>query len=198
MGDWRGQARMVAALVAVAVVSTVLLALTDAFTRAPIERAREAALHRALAQVLPEHANDPQKDARKVRDGGREVTLWPAKDARGRITGWAWEQIAPDGYSGSIRILIGVRPDGRIQAIRVTEHKETPGLGDGIVRNRRWVASFSGRSLEDTRWAVRKDGGDFDQFTGATISPRAVVKAVKAGLEFYRRHRAELNAGSGG
>ncbi len=193
--DWHAQARMVAALVAVAVVSTVLLALTDAVTRAPIEQARKAALHRALAQVLPEHVNDPQKDARTIHDGGREITLWPAKDARGRVTGWAWEQIAPDGYSGSIRILIGVRPDGSIQAIRVTEHQETPGLGDGIVRNHRWVASFSGRSLENARWAVKKDGGDFDQFTGATISPRAVVKAVKKGLEFYRRHRAELMAG---
>ncbi|MDX8401251.1 MAG: RnfABCDGE type electron transport complex subunit G [Mariprofundaceae bacterium] len=191
----REQWRMVLALVVVAVAATVLLALTDQFTRGPIEQARKAALHQALMQVLPAHVNDPQQDARTIRDGDRVVTLWPARDARGRIVGWAWEQIAPDGYSGTIRILIGVRPDGRVHAIRVTEHKETAGLGDGIVRNRAWVDAFSGKGLEGTRWAVKKDGGDFDQFTGATISPRAVIKAVKKGLEFYRRHREALMRG---
>ncbi|MDQ7001287.1 MAG: RnfABCDGE type electron transport complex subunit G [Ghiorsea sp.] len=110
----------------------------------------------------------------------------PARDTDGRVIGYAWEQIAPDGYSGTIRILMGIRVTGEIEAIRITAHKETPGLGDGITRNTTWLASFASKTLTNTQWGVKKDGGDFDQFTGATITPRAVVKAVHKGLIMYK------------
>lgn len=97
------------------------------------------------------------------------------------------EATAPDSYSGAIQLLVGADFNGTVLGTRVTEHHETPGLGDKIERRLSdWITHFSGKSIQganDSRWAVKKDGGDFDQFTGATITPRAVVNAVKrAGL----------------
>ena len=97
------------------------------------------------------------------------------------------EATAPDGYSGAIQLLVGADFNGTVTGTRVTEHHETPGLGDKIeLRISDWIMAFSGKSIDgdaDPHWAVKKDGGDFDQFTGATITPRAVVNAVKrAGL----------------
>ncbi len=191
----KDQIRMVIALFVVAAIAAILLGLTDMITREPIAAAQKAALHKALQQVLPQHSNDPQGDKIVLdRDDGVLLDIFPARDATGAIIALAWEVIAPDGYSGSIRILVGVRPDGRIYAIRVTDHKETPGLGDGIVKNHSWLASFMDQSLSSKKWKVKKDGGDFDQFTGATISPRAVVKAVKGALVFFNSHKQAILA----
>jgi len=180
----KDQIRMVIALVVVAVIAAGVTGLTDIFTRAPIAAAQKKALHQALQQVLPEHVNDPQAEMINI-DG---TPVYPAKNTDGSVTGLAWEVVAPDGYSGSIRILVGLRPDASIQAIRITYHRETPGLGDGIINNHPWLASFVGQTLDSKNWKVKKDGGDFDQFTGATITPRAVVKAVKSALEFFHSH----------
>lgn len=190
----REQWLMVVALAVVAVVATALLGMTDLLTRQPIAEARKAALQEALVQVLPAHANNVLAGAVTVAEGDKATVIYPARDANGKLLALAWETVAPDGYSGSIRILMGVNMDGSIHAIRVTDHRETPGLGDGIVKNKPWVDSFGGASLTNTRWAVKKDGGDFDQFTGATITPRAVVKAVKKGLEFFRDQHAAILA----
>jgi len=188
----KDQIRMVIALFLVAAIAAILLATTDIITREPIAAAQKAALHKALQQVLPEHANDPQLD--KIVIGANGVEIYPAKNAAGTILGVAWEVIAPDGYQGSIHILVGVNPDGLVHAIRITEHKETPGLGDGIVNNSKWLASFIHQGLGSIHWKVKKDGGDFDQFTGATITPRAVVKAVKGALEFFKQQKPAIFA----
>jgi len=190
----KDQIRMVIALFVVAAIAAVLLGLTDIVTREPIAAAQKAALHEALKQVLPEHANDPQNDKIELGEDDERVVIYPARDKTGLLDGLAWEVVAPDGYSGSIRILIGVRPDGRVFAIRITRHQETPGLGDGIIKNDGWLASFVNQSLDSKRWKVKKDGGDFDQFTGATITPRAVVKAVKSALQFFNTHRQAMLA----
>jgi len=104
--------------------------------------------------------------------------------------------IAPDGYTGNIELLVALKPDGRVQGVRVTRHLETPGLGDKIEEQKSdWIHSFVGRSLEDPEpegWTVKKEGGDFDQFTGATITPRAVVHAVKRSLIWYQQQEAPL------
>jgi electron transport complex protein RnfG len=188
------QVKMVIALLVVAIVATLLLGLTDMVTRAPIAEAEKAALHKALGQVLPPHANDPLEEMITIKPVGSDKPkqFYPARDESGNITGMAWEVIAPDGYSGSINILIGLLPDGSIHAIRITSHRETPGLGDGITHNSDWLNSFAGRTLDNVRWKVKKDGGEFDQFTGATITPRAVIKAVKQGLELFRNNRIAL------
>jgi electron transport complex protein RnfG len=194
----REQWRMVVALGLVAVIAALILGLADMVTREPIAEAQREMLHKALKQVLPEHANDPLQDILVIQpDGQQSVKVHLGYDTAGRINGMAWEVVAPDGYAGSIRILMGVEPDGRIYAIRVTNHHETPGLGDGIVNDSVWLDSFVDRQLDSTRWTVKKDGGDFDQFTGATITPRAVVHAVKRGLEFFRQHRKAIVGESG-
>ncbi|MDX8393337.1 MAG: RnfABCDGE type electron transport complex subunit G [Mariprofundales bacterium] len=173
--------RIIISLTLVAMVCTALLAAADMMTRQPIAEAQRAFLHAALLQVLPMHANNPLDDKQQYD----KHLVYIAKDVDGHILAYAWEELAPDGYAGSIRLLMGVDVNGRIIAIRILEHRETPGLGDVIASNKVWLASFVNRSLKDTHWAVRKDGGDIDQFTGATISPRAVTKAVKRGLDFF-------------
>ena len=106
------------------------------------------------------------------------------------------EATAPDGYSGAIQLLVGADFSGTILGTRVTEHHETPGLGDKIERRLSdWITGFSGKKIQsdtDSHWAVKKDGGDFDQFTGATITPRAVVNAVKRAGLYARTLPAQL------
>lgn len=184
----RDQGRMIIAMVVVALLAAATLGLTNIYTREPIAKAQKEALHKALIQVLPAHHNDPQSDLFTI-DG---TAIYPGKDRGGNPLGFAWEVVAPDGYAGSIRILVGVKPEGHVYAIRVTDHRETPGLGDGIVKDSHWIQSFAGLGLDGTTWKVRKDGGDFDQFTGATITPRAVVKAVKGALLFYKDHQESI------
>jgi electron transport complex protein RnfG len=96
-------------------------------------------------------------------------------------------------------VLIGVDTKGTLLGARVIRHKETPGLGDKIeLAKSKWIRDFEGKSLESPppeKWAVKKDGGVFDQFAGATITPRAVVKAVKEGMTFYAAHRQEILEG---
>ncbi len=103
---------------------------------------------------------------------------------------------ARDGYSGPIRILLGVEADGTVTGLRILEHRETPGLGDKIeVTRSDWVRQFEGRSLADPLpdgWAVKVDGGQFDQLTGASVTPRAVIKAVRETLLYFDAHRDEL------
>ncbi len=104
--------------------------------------------------------------------------------------------IAKDGYSGDISLLIGIDKKGIIQGVRAIDHKETPGLGDKVERKKSsWIDSFNGRSLVSTPtsdWAVTKDGGVFDGFTGATITPRAVIKAVYQGLVYHQSQHPSL------
>jgi len=187
------QWRMVMALLMVAVLSTIFLGVTNMLTRAPIAEAERQALMDALMQVLPKHDNDPIQDTRQLTlpKHKQATTFYISRNQNKSINAIAWETIAPDGYNGSIRILMAVRPDGSLNAVRITHHQETPGLGDGIM-NLNWLDAFVGQSLTNAHWAVRKDGGDFDQFTGATITPRAVVKAIKNGLEMFAKQRAHL------
>lgn len=117
-----------------------------------------------------------------------------------RIVALVFTVVAPDGYSGPIKMLIGLRPNGEILAVRVIAHQETPGLGDGIdIKKSSWITQFHNQSLARTKaadWKVKKDNGSFDQMTGATITPRAVVKAIKTLLVYYRSHQHQLLARS--
>jgi len=108
----------------------------------------------------------------------------------------AFDITAPDGYSGDINILIAIQADGSVSGVRVISHKETPGLGDKIeVALSDWITKFNGKSLQspsEKNWKVKKDGGIFDQFTGATITPRAIVKAVHNALQYFQGNRKLL------
>ena len=159
---------------------------------------RVALLRTALGSVVAD--NDLLSDVVHVRDpellGSTDpVPVYRAR-AGDRPVAVLFEAVAPGGYRGAIRLLIGVGIDGRVLGVRVLSHGETQGLGDAIeLRKSKWILSFDGRSLgnpADSGWRVRKDGGEFDQFTGATITPRAVVTAVHDVLLYFSLHRDEL------
>lgn len=104
--------------------------------------------------------------------------------------------IAPNGYNGPIHLLVGIKYDGTLAGVRVVKHRETPGLGDEVeIRRSDWITDFKNKSLKNLKnkqWKVKRDGGYFDQFTGATITPRAVVKAVHSALLYFKKHREHL------
>ena len=191
-------------LFAFALVATALLVFTFTRTEPTIERSKQAEKLALLSQVLPPalYDNDLLASQRAVPPdellGTRhDSAMWIAH--RGdTITAVVLEAIAPDGYSGNIALLIGIDVDGNVTGVRVTAHRETPGLGDYIVRSKSpWIEQFVGKSLtapESKRWKVIKDGGQFDARAGATITPRAVVKAVHAALNYFARNRAALLA----
>lgn len=184
-----------------AVGTAALLALTHDNTRQRIHCNHVAALESSLYEVFPRDKADNNllTDMIRVDDrrlGRGEHFVYRARQ-QDTPTGAVMETVAPDGYGGAISLLVGVDRGGRITGVRVVPpHNETPGLGDKIeTRKSDWILSFDGRSLDNTpaeNWAVRKDGGEFDQFTGATITPRAVVDAVHRALRYYRENRDEL------
>ena len=148
------------------------------------------------ALISPQsYDNDPLADIIQVRAPDLLGTTQPVTIYRARKGGApvaaAIRSVAPDGYRGPIELLVGIAPDGTLIGVQVIRHNETPGLGDAIEERRSdWIHSFDGRSLDNppaSRWKVRKDGGDFDQLTGATVTPRAVVAAVRNALSFVQR-----------
>jgi len=191
-------------LFAFAVIGTAVLAFTHARTEPIITRGQQAAKLALLSQVLPAslYDNDLLASQQSVPHddllGTRQASaLWLAR-RDGVFSGVVLEAVAPDGYSGDIALLIGIDADGTVTGVRVTAHRETPGLGDYIDRAKsEWIEQFVGKSLTDPEskhWKVAKDGGEFDARAGATITPRAVVKAVKRALDYFALHRAAYSA----
>ena len=180
---------MGAILMVVGMVATAILAGTELVTRGPIAEAKRLEILRALTQVLPNgFNNEPDADTILLSDKRLNRKEKPVIFYRGRKgstnLGAAFVVTAPDGYSGDIEIMMAVMPNGTISGIQVVGHAETPGLGDKMVTTD-WPDFFKGKTLDNVQWGVKKDGGDFDQFAGATITPRAVVGAVKKGLDFF-------------
>ena len=180
---------MGAILMVVGMVATAILAGTELVTREPIAEAKRLEILRALTQVLPKGFNNqPDTDTVTFSDKRLNRKETPVIFYRGRKgdanLGAAFVVTAPDGYSGDIEIMMAVMPNGVISGVQVVAHAETPGLGDKMVLTD-WPEAFKGKNQENVRWGVKKDGGDFDQFAGATITPRAVVGAVKKGLDFF-------------
>ena len=162
---------------------------------------QRAAVLQNLQQVLPPdfYDNDIVNDTLEVSDS-RLGTSAKTKIYRARLHNQSVavviETLAPEGYSGTIALLVAIKKSGELLGVRVISHQETAGLGDKIESERSdWLTQFAGKSLilpVLARWTVKKDGGDFDQLTGATITPRAVVKAVKNTLLYYQAHQAEV------
>lgn len=191
-------ARLIIILTLFCLVAAAALAKVYDITKGPIAEQERLKTISALKAVLPAFNNDIDKDAREAVVGqdkkGRDIRM---KFYTGKMdespVGTAFQVTAPDGYAGDIAILMGVSPEGKVSGIEIISHKETPGLGNRIQKEE-WRNKFKGHSLEDgPKFAVKKDGGEIDQFSGATISPRAVVNAVKRGLEIYNKE-----SGNGG
>ena len=197
-------ATTMSSMVAFSLVGTVFLASTYLATKVPIEASEAAAKMKLFEQVLPisEHDNDLLNDFVEMPAGGelnnRTVTKVYTARLDGVATGVILEATARDGYSGDIKLLIAVRQDGSLGGVRVIAHKETPGLGDYIdIAKDNWIKSFDGLSLSvrpAKQWKVKKDGGQFDYMAGATITPRAVVKASHKALAYVEANKAVLFA----
>lgn len=188
-----------------AVCTTLLITGTFLSTKDSIAAEKRRAEEKALLQIVPRerHDNSMLDDTITV---GTEATALGLRETKtiyiARSNGQAITVIlpvlAPDGYTGEIELIVGVNNDGSIAGVRTLSHRETPGLGDKIdLKKSDWILSFDGRSLTNpplSRWAVKKDKGAFDQFTGATITPRAVVSAVSRALQYAQTNRDNLFA----
>ncbi|HEU4709062.1 MAG TPA: electron transport complex subunit RsxG [Methylophilaceae bacterium] len=191
------------------VVGTALLSGTFEKTREPIAQSEKEAKRNLLSQVVPPamHDNDLLQDTVQLPPsellGQAAASTAYRAWLNGKPSAVILEAIAPDGYSGEIKLLVGIGAEGALTGVRVLTHKETPGLGDYIdIAHSDWIKNFDGKSLAkeggensrpgalpDEAWKVKKDGGKFDYMTGATISPRAVVKAVHKALVFFNQSR---------
>ncbi|MDZ4201474.1 MAG: electron transport complex subunit RsxG [Gallionella sp.] len=187
-----------------ALVGTAMLALTYELTRTPIAQSEEREKLKLISQIVPASAydNDILQDTEQRASNELLGTRQSTPVYRGRLRGEpsivVIEAIAPDGYSGKIHLIVAIHRDGRLGGVRVVSHKETPGLGDYIeIAKSNWITGFDDLSLsgrKDGDWKVKKDGGTFDYVAGATITPRAIVKAVHKTLRYAERHHDELFA----
>ena len=187
-----------------ALVTSLILATTNELTYERIEQSEREAAQRALLEIIPleRHDNDMLMDVQPVpeqywaalglKKGGN---IHIARD-QGQPVAAIIPAVTPDGYSGAISMIIGVNFNGSVAGVRVVDHRETPGLGDKVdLKKSDWILSFNGKSLvnpQTSGWTVKKEGGDYDQFTGATITPRAVVKQVLKTLQYFEDDRERL------
>ncbi|RLA11321.1 MAG: electron transport complex subunit RsxG [Gammaproteobacteria bacterium] len=185
-----------------AIAGTTFVAVTENLAREQIVENERRVLLRNLHALLPEEKLDNNIVADTLRIQASELlgTDEPSLVYRARYRGdpvaAIFNSIAPNGYSGKIHLLVGVYFDGSIAGVRVLKHSETPGLGDAIeIRKSDWVLDFDGRSLGNpprAQWLVKRDKGVYDQFTGATITPRAIVQAVKNTLLYYEQNVGKI------
>ncbi len=185
-------ARMVLVLAGICCVAGLALAGVYEITKEPIAYQKKLDIIRSLEAVLPGSGIDPDAFFLEMtREDGEQVKVYRAKGEEGQVAGAAFQVVAPDGYSGKIFIMMGVRPEGVLGGIEILSHAETPGLGS-LIEKEEWKGLFRGISLETTNFKVKKDGGDIDQITGATISPRAVTGAVEKGLKWFLGNRETI------
>jgi len=188
-------------LTAFALAGTLLLAGLNAATQTRIANNERLALVNRIGQLLAgqPYDNDPLQDSMvftaDALSSGLPVTVYRLRQQHKPVAA-VYDLVTPNGYSGSIRLIVGVNSEQRISGVRVVSHRETPGLGDKIeLAKNDWILGFNGTSLRDpvtAQWAVRKDGGAFDQFTGATITPRAIVSTVRDVLRWAAQHQQRL------
>ncbi|PTB88342.1 electron transport complex subunit RsxG [Pseudidiomarina aestuarii] len=180
-----------------AMLATLLIVVIAKLTEAPIQRQQEAELLRVLNEIIPARSHDNDLYASCTQLNVPELGSKPQRAYRAWLNGepqaLAITVTAPDGYSGAIQLMVAIQYDGSVAGVRTLAHAETPGLGDKIERRKSdWIDSFQGLTVngsDDPRWAVKRDGGIFDQFTGATITPRAVVSAVEKAVLSFQANR---------
>jgi electron transport complex protein RnfG len=191
-----------------AVCTTLLIAGTYLSTRDKIAQEKRRAEERALLEIVPRNRHDNSMLDETITVGpdapglglSEEKRIYVARSA-GEVVAVVIPATAPDGYTDAIDLIVGVNADGSIAGVRALSHKETPGLGDKVdIKKSDWILGFEGRSLDNpdiSGWAVKKDKGVFDQFTGATITPRAVVAATLRTLQYAEANRQALFGDTG-
>ncbi len=201
MTDKRPMLLAALVLASFAVTGVTLVALTQATMQERIVANTRLAMQRKLESIIPEGLadNDPLEDQIRVSDperlGAQETRVYRVRKG-GQPVAVILNPVVPDGYAGPIQLIVSVLRDGSLGGVRVLNHHETPGLGDQIEETKSdWVLGFTGKSIgtpPSDQWAVRRDGGAFDQFTGATITPRAIVTAVKNTLLYVQSQGERL------
>jgi len=185
-----------------AIITAGLIALTQLVTEDKIALQIKKARSKALLEIVPLKSfdNDLLEDAFWLK-ATKELGLEEASEAfvasqNGQASHFILPVIAPEGYSGPIKLIVSINTSGIVNGVRVIEHKETPGLGDKIdTKKSDWILGFNGKSLDNTSsdaWHVKKDGGEFDQLTGATITPRAIVRSVYQSLRYFQAQQSTL------
>ncbi|BBP00271.1 electron transport complex subunit RsxG [Sulfuriferula nivalis] len=204
----RAAARAAGVLLVFSVTLTATLAYTYYLAQPNIKSNEQDVRRKLVAQTLPEASfnNDLLSNQLSLSPDTLLGTDKPSLAWQARLNNVpvavVLEATAPDGYSGKIELLIGINTDGKLTGVRVVSHKETPGLGDYIeTAKSKWIYNFNGKSNsqpDDNGWKVKKDGGQFDYMAGATITPRAVIKAVHHALQYVNKHHATLFANQPG
>lgn len=200
----RASLQSAANLVFFAVIATAVLAATFFLTHDEIVKSEQAEKLKLITQIVPPALfdNDIIQDTLSLPAdpllGTEDITTAYRARLQGEPSAVVLESVAPDGYSGRIWLILAVRANGELAGVRVVAHKETPGLGDYIeLPKSPWIKDFDGKSRElykDADWKVKKDGGQFDYMAGATITPRAIVKAVNKALIYFAENRDNLFA----
>jgi len=186
-------------LAGLAAICTALVAMTHSSTAPRIVANEQAYLEQSLQPVLQGVDYDGKLTESTITisqphdlPGNEDAPIYRVY-ADGEPVAALFVVRAMDGFSGPIRLLIGIDANGTLTGVRVLEHRETPGLGDLIEADKSdWIRQFDGKSLTSptsARWAIKRDGGDFDQFTGASITPRSVIKAIKETLDYFGANR---------
>lgn len=186
--------KLVVVLTVICLVAGLLLAWVNDLTAGPIAAAAREEKMAAIRDVLPPCDNDPYADRKVIVEDEKEWTFYIARK-EDRFVGTAFEAVSSKGYGGTIRIMVGVTVDGLVNGMAVLAHKETPGLGAKLTEPA-FRDQFSNRDVRETKWAVKKDGGDIQAITAATISSRAVADATQKGLAIYLAHEKEIGGSS--
>jgi electron transport complex protein RnfG len=193
-----------AAMIIFSLLASTALSISYFVTKTPIEESDARAKRIFLNQVIPSNLYDNNlvKDTISVEPNPlignkKNIDIYRAKK-NNQVIAVIIETIAPDGYSGEIKTLVGIDQEDKILGVRVITHKETPGLGDYIeIEKSQWIKNFDLKSLDkmtEKEWAVKKDGGDFDYVSGATITPRAVIKSTYKSLLYAKENKKRLFA----
>lgn len=176
---------MLVALIVVTLVASTALGFVYQVTKEPIAAAKLAKKLDAIQKVVPPFDNDPNAEEYKMAVDGDTLRFYPAK-SNGELVGTAIETFTNQGFTGEIKVMVGITPDGIINEVAVLEHNETPGLGDKMERKKSdWSTQFQNKDPNDFKIAVKKDGGDIDGITASTISSRAFCEAVNRAYNAY-------------
>lgn len=177
---------MILTLFLVTFIASGALALVYNFTKEPIQAAILARKMAAISEVVPDFNNNPSDEVKIVYFDNDSITLYTAK-LNDQIVGTAIESFSDNGFSGKIKIMVGILPTGKISNVSVIEHKETPGLGDKIEKNKSdFSDQFSGKNPINNQLKIIKDGGEINAITAATISSRAFCEAVQKAVDTYK------------
>ena len=184
--------KLIMTLSIICLISGALLAGVEKITKAPIQRANNTNKLSALQEVLPACDNQPDQNECTVEHNGQTWTFYVARNADTYV-GTAVETTSSKGYGGDITIMLGISAEGKTETIAILKQTETPGLGANIETDH-FKSNFKQKPLEATNWTVKKDGGDVDQITAATISSRAVSDAVNKAIEAYLANIDKIKA----